>query len=111
MPPRSPRTRRCAPAPARCCNAIPDYLSRTYTWGELNRVFAEADRVVSRRFRWNRVGANPTENNALAQAYTLTGNELLLIDATGSRRLPRASKDSLAAELVTEIATRLPVVS
>lgn len=38
-------------------------------------------------------------------------NELLLIDAAGSRRLPRASKDSLAAELVTEIATRLPVVS
>ena len=38
-------------------------------------------------------------------------NELLLIDAAGSRRLPRASKDSLAAELVAEIATRLPVVS
>ena len=38
-------------------------------------------------------------------------NELLLIDAAGSRRLARASKDSLAAELVAEIATRLPVVS
>jgi len=35
-------------------------------------------------------------------------NELLLIDADGSRRLPRASKDSLAAELVAEIASRLP---
>jgi phosphopantothenoylcysteine decarboxylase/phosphopantothenate--cysteine ligase len=35
-------------------------------------------------------------------------NELLLIDETGSRRLPRASKDSLAAELVAEIAARLP---
>jgi phosphopantothenoylcysteine decarboxylase/phosphopantothenate--cysteine ligase len=35
-------------------------------------------------------------------------NELLLIDETGSRRLPRASKDALAAELVAEIATRLP---
>ncbi|MCM5572256.1 bifunctional phosphopantothenoylcysteine decarboxylase/phosphopantothenate--cysteine ligase CoaBC [Burkholderiaceae bacterium FT117] len=35
-------------------------------------------------------------------------NELLLIDAAGSRKLPRASKDALAAELVAEIATRLP---
>lgn len=37
-------------------------------------------------------------------------NELLLIDAAGSRRLPRASKDSLAAELVAEIAARLPTL-
>jgi len=35
-------------------------------------------------------------------------NELLLIDETGGRRLPRASKEALAAELVAEIATRLP---
>jgi len=35
-------------------------------------------------------------------------NELLLIDAAGSRKLPRASKNALAAELVAEIATRLP---
>ena len=34
-------------------------------------------------------------------------NELLLIDARSTRRLPRASKDSLAAELVAEIAARL----
>ena len=35
-------------------------------------------------------------------------NELLLIDERGSRRLPRSSKDALAAELVAEIAARLP---
>ena len=34
-------------------------------------------------------------------------NELLLIDAAGSRRLPRASKDALAAALATELAQRL----
>jgi len=34
-------------------------------------------------------------------------NELLLIDAHGSRRLPRASKDALAAALATELAQRL----
>ena len=34
-------------------------------------------------------------------------NELLLIDADGSRLLPRASKDALAAELVVELSRRL----
>ncbi|MGD9943471.1 MAG: bifunctional phosphopantothenoylcysteine decarboxylase/phosphopantothenate--cysteine ligase CoaBC [Burkholderiaceae bacterium] len=34
-------------------------------------------------------------------------NELLLIDAQGQRRLPRAGKDALAAALVDEIARRL----
>jgi phosphopantothenoylcysteine decarboxylase/phosphopantothenate--cysteine ligase len=34
-------------------------------------------------------------------------NELLLIDAQGSRRLERASKDALAAQLVEQFATRL----
>jgi len=35
-------------------------------------------------------------------------NELLLIDAAGTRRLPRAGKDELARQLVVEIASRLP---
>jgi len=35
-------------------------------------------------------------------------NELLLIDATGSHRVARASKQALAARLVDEIAQRLP---
>jgi len=35
-------------------------------------------------------------------------NELLVIDAQGSTRLPRASKTALAASLVGEIARRLP---
>ena len=34
-------------------------------------------------------------------------NELLLIDAGGSHRLPRASKTELAASLVNELAARL----
>ena len=34
-------------------------------------------------------------------------NELLLIDASGTRRLERASKDALAAQLAAEIASRL----
>jgi phosphopantothenoylcysteine decarboxylase/phosphopantothenate--cysteine ligase len=35
-------------------------------------------------------------------------NELLLIDAQGSTRLPRASKTDLARVLAQEIARRLP---
>jgi phosphopantothenoylcysteine decarboxylase/phosphopantothenate--cysteine ligase len=35
-------------------------------------------------------------------------NELLLVDAEGTTRLPRASKTALAARLVEEIARRLP---
>jgi phosphopantothenoylcysteine decarboxylase/phosphopantothenate--cysteine ligase len=42
------------------------------------------------------------------QTFGRDDNELLLIDETGSRRLPRASKRALAAELVAEIAARLP---
>jgi phosphopantothenoylcysteine decarboxylase/phosphopantothenate--cysteine ligase len=45
----------------------------------------------------------------LGQAtFGLDDNELLLIDAQGSTRLPRASKTDLARVLAQEIARRLP---
>jgi carbon-monoxide dehydrogenase large subunit len=34
---------------------------RFFQWGDVDRLFAEADRVVSDTFRWHRVGANPLE--------------------------------------------------
>ena len=40
--------------------------------------------------------------------FGMDDNELLLIDAQGSTRLPRASKTALAQQLVAEIARRLP---
>lgn len=36
-------------------------LQRVFNWGDTDRVFAEAEHVISDTFRWNRVGANPTE--------------------------------------------------
>ncbi|MFT5695970.1 MAG: CO/xanthine dehydrogenase Mo-binding subunit [Myxococcota bacterium] len=36
-------------------------LQRTFTWGEVDAAFAEADHVIEGKFRWNRMGANPTE--------------------------------------------------
>ena len=45
----------------------------------------------------------------LGQAtFGLDDNELLLVDAQGTSRLPRASKTALAGKLVAEIARRLP---
>ena len=34
---------------------------RLFTWGEVDRAFAEADEVFAETFRWHRVGANPLE--------------------------------------------------
>jgi len=41
------------------------------------------------------------------ETFGMDDNELLLIDAGGSHRLPRASKTELAASLVNELAARL----
>jgi phosphopantothenoylcysteine decarboxylase/phosphopantothenate--cysteine ligase len=40
--------------------------------------------------------------------FGLDDNELLLVDAQGVSRLPRASKTELARQLAGEIARRLP---
>lgn len=58
---------------------------RTYTWGEVDRVFAEADHVVSGAFRWNRCGANPTETFGTVCQWDLTDNSLL---CHGSYQVP-----------------------
>ena len=36
-------------------------MDRVFNWGEVDRVFADAEHVVRGEFRWNRMGANPTE--------------------------------------------------
>lgn len=36
-------------------------MHRVFTWGEVDEAFAAADHVLRQKFRWNRVGANPTE--------------------------------------------------
>jgi len=43
------------------------------------------------------------------QTFGKDDNELVLFDEQGHHRLPRASKDSLAQTLITEIAQRLPL--
>lgn len=50
---------------------------RAYTWGDVDRAFAEADHVVASSFRWNRCGANPTETFGCVCQWDLTDNSLL----------------------------------
>ena len=70
--------------------------SRTYTWGEIDRVFADADRVVSRSFRWNRVGANPTETFGCICQWDLADNSLT---CRGAYQTPRFMGLGRAASL------------
>ncbi|MBV6417615.1 MAG: Caffeine dehydrogenase subunit alpha [Steroidobacteraceae bacterium] len=58
---------------------------RVYNWGEVDRVFAEADHVVTSMFRWNRCGANPTETFGCIAQWDLTENSLL---CHGSYQVP-----------------------
>jgi CO/xanthine dehydrogenase Mo-binding subunit len=36
-------------------------MQRVFTWGEVDRAFEGAAHVFAEKFRWNRLGANPTE--------------------------------------------------
>jgi CO/xanthine dehydrogenase Mo-binding subunit len=38
-----------------------EMLHRVFTWGDVDGAFRDAHRVVSDRFRWHRMGANPME--------------------------------------------------
>ncbi|QDX80120.1 hypothetical protein B9N43_01920 [Denitratisoma sp. DHT3] len=60
--------------------------SRTYTWGEVDKIFAEADHIISDSFRWNRVGANPTETFGCICQWDLVENSLT---CRGSYQTPR----------------------
>lgn len=70
--------------------------SREYTWGEIDRVFADADRIVSRKFRWNRVGANPTETFGCICQWDLADNSLT---CRGAYQTPRFMGLGRAASL------------
>lgn len=60
--------------------------ARVYNWGEVDQVFAEADHVVSNKFRWNRIGANPTETFGCVCQWDLAENSLT---CHGSYQTPR----------------------
>ncbi|CAB1370812.1 xanthine dehydrogenase family protein molybdopterin-binding subunit [Denitratisoma oestradiolicum] len=51
-------------------------MDRLFQWGEVDRVFAEADHVFTEKFRWNRVGANPTETFGCISHWDTVQNSL-----------------------------------
>ena len=51
---------------------------RKYTWGEVDRVFAEADHVFTEKFRWNRCGANPMETFGCVCQWDTVDNNLTI---------------------------------
>ena len=53
-------------------------LSKTYDWGEVDQVFADADHVVSEQFVWNRVGANPMETFGCVSTWDTLNHSLTI---------------------------------
>jgi len=51
-------------------------LQRVFTWGEVDKAFASADRVFKEAFRWNRLGANPLETFGVISAWDTAENSL-----------------------------------
>jgi CO/xanthine dehydrogenase Mo-binding subunit len=49
---------------------------RLFTWGEVDQTFADADHVITERFRWNRLGANPTETFGVVSQWDLLENSV-----------------------------------
>lgn len=60
--------------------------STVHDWGEVDRVFAAADHVIESSFRWNRVGANPTETFGCICQWDLSDDSLTCY---GSYQTPR----------------------
>ena len=72
-------------------------LSKTYDWGDVDQVFADADHVVSETFFWNRVGANPLETFGCVSTWD-TLNHSLTIHGVLSDAGVHGARASLLAE-------------
>lgn len=44
-------------------------FQRKFTWGEVDKAFADADKVLTEKFRWHRLGANPLECNGVISEW------------------------------------------
>ncbi|MBW2713209.1 MAG: xanthine dehydrogenase family protein molybdopterin-binding subunit, partial [Deltaproteobacteria bacterium] len=49
---------------------------RLFTWGEVDEAFSDADEVITDQFRWNRLGANPTETFGVVSQWDLLENSV-----------------------------------
>jgi CO/xanthine dehydrogenase Mo-binding subunit len=81
-------------------------LQRLFTWGDVEGVFRRADRVFTEKFRWHRMGANPTETfgvisqwNPVDQSLTCRGS----FQSPSHMALGRATSLGLASNKVRMI--------
>ncbi len=44
-------------------------FQRKFTWGEVDQAFADAEKVITEKFRWHRLGANPLECNGVISEW------------------------------------------
>ncbi len=49
-------------------------FQRVFTWGEVDAAFASADKVLTEKFRWHRLGANPLECNGVITEWDVVDN-------------------------------------
>lgn len=52
-------------------------LSRIYDWGDVDQLFEAADHIITDKFRWNRVGANPTETFGCVVQWDVVNDSLV----------------------------------
>jgi len=53
-------------------------LQRVFTWGDVDGALRDADRVLTERFRWHRLGANPLETFGVIAQWDPVGESLTL---------------------------------
>ncbi len=46
-------------------------FQRKFTWGEVDAAFTDADKVLTDKFRWHRLGANPLECNGVITEWDI----------------------------------------
>ena len=78
-------------------------MQRVFTWGEVDRTFEGAARVFTEKFRWNRLGANPTETFGAVCAWDPMSLELTVrgsIQSASNFALGRAATFGLPSNKV-----------
>ncbi len=83
-------------------------MDRSFTWGEVDAAFEDAEHVFTESFRWNRVGANPTETFGVICQWDPMSLDLTVhgsIQSASHFGLGRAATFGLASNKVNVKAT------
>ncbi len=81
-------------------------MDRTFTWGDVDAAFSQAPHVFREKFRWNRLGANPTETFGCISQWDPMALDLTIhgsIQSPGMFGLGRAASFGLPSNKVNII--------